>query len=109
MPVEPAITMSAQPTVEPGTAGEGIDRGAAIDLVATSYLFTTGPLALPVATLTPAVSDEEAQKVKDEFAVPAVSGPVPGELRHGNRLAHGGYHHRQGCRSHPRVRPASRS
>ncbi len=77
MPVEPAITMSAQPTVEPGTAGEGIDRGAAIDLVATSYLFTTGPLALPVATLTPAVSDEEAQKVKDEFAVPAVSGPVP--------------------------------
>lgn len=76
-PAEPQIVMSTAPEVVPGVAGEGVDQGAAVDLVASSYLFTTGPLALPTMSLAPGVTDEEAGKVRDEFAVPAVSAPVP--------------------------------
>jgi vancomycin resistance protein YoaR len=45
--------------------------------VVSSYLFTSGPIALPTMALTPVVSDEEAAKVRDNFAAPAVSAPLP--------------------------------
>ncbi len=74
---EPEITMDAeQPTITPGEDGEGIDRQASRDDIVASYLFTQGPLALPVTFLEPTVSDEEAQRVVEEYAQPAVSGPV---------------------------------
>lgn len=75
--VEPNIVMDPQtPTLERGEDGEGVDQPAAISTITGAYLFTTGPVDIPVTTLTPTVSDEDAQRVLDEFAVPAISGPV---------------------------------
>jgi vancomycin resistance protein YoaR len=75
--VEPVITMSTeQPTLEPGRNGEGVQQEEAADLVVSSYLFTAGPLDLPVGLLEPTVSDEEAERVLAEYAEPAISGPV---------------------------------
>ncbi len=76
-PVEPQITMDpVTPALTPGQPGEGIDRPAATQAIVSSYLLTTGPVELPITTLTPTVSDTEAQRVLAEFAEPAVSGPV---------------------------------
>ena len=75
--VEPLIEMDpTAPTLEPGADGQGIDQPAAEDLIVSSYLITTDPIELPVTALPPAVSQEEAQRVLEEYAVPAVSGPV---------------------------------
>lgn len=75
--VEPVITVTAeQPTLEPGQLGDGVQQQEAADLVRSSYLFTTGPIDLPVGPVDPTVSDEEAQRVLAEFAEPAVSAPV---------------------------------
>lgn len=75
--VEPTIVMDpTTPALERGADGLGVDQEAAVSTIAGAYLFTAGPIDIPVSTLQPTVSDEEAQRVLDEFAVPAVSGPV---------------------------------
>jgi vancomycin resistance protein YoaR len=75
--VEPAIEMDpVEPRLTDGAVGQGVDQDASPAVIAEAYLYTQGPLPMPQTTLTPTVSDEEAQRVLQEFAVPSVSGPV---------------------------------
>jgi vancomycin resistance protein YoaR len=56
--------------------GRTIDRDAAEDTVADSYLTVSGPVPLPVSTQDPVVGEEEVQRALAELAEPAMSGPV---------------------------------
>jgi vancomycin resistance protein YoaR len=78
-PVEPAIsfTKDAQAELEVGAPGAELDVPAAADQVAAAYFqvpVRTVPLAM--TTLPTQVSADEAQRVFDELAVPAVALPV---------------------------------
>lgn len=76
-PTEPTITFEElNPVVTNGAEGEGLDQEASKDLILSSYIVAEPALSLPVTNLQPTVSEEEAQRVRDEYAVPAVSAPV---------------------------------
>jgi vancomycin resistance protein YoaR len=82
-PEDPTIryTKRAAVRLTPGVPGQALDVPGAADLVAAAYLqlpITT--LALPMQQRPPAVSDEEAQRVVDELAEPAVGAPVALEV-----------------------------
>lgn len=76
-PVEPVLAYEGlQPVVTPGSAGQGVDLDAAVDLIADAYLSDANPVAIPEITVLPTVSQEQADEVRDGFATVAVSGPV---------------------------------
>jgi vancomycin resistance protein YoaR len=60
----------------PARTGLALDQPAAARTVTASYLRAPGPVALPVRTREPEISDAEADGVADGFARPAVSAPV---------------------------------
>jgi vancomycin resistance protein YoaR len=77
--VEPAITYSkrAVARLEPGTPGTSLDVPGAADTIAAAY-FQPPPrtIALPMNQTSPEVPTEEARRVFDELAQPAVADPV---------------------------------
>ena len=77
--VEPRITYTdeAVATLDVGVPGTSLDIPAAADVVSGVYFsLPYQTVALPMAAIPPTVSAEEAQKVFDELAVPAVALPV---------------------------------
>ncbi|MGN6576845.1 MAG: VanW family protein [Nocardioides sp.] len=60
--------------------GEVVDRAAAVDALAEAYLAGGGPVALPTTVQKPVITADEVSRAMDEFANPAVSGPVTIEL-----------------------------
>jgi vancomycin resistance protein YoaR len=57
--------------------GREVERDTSVDLVAESYLTQSAPIALPYEVTVPAVSEDEVTRAVEEFAEPAMSGPVP--------------------------------
>jgi vancomycin resistance protein YoaR len=53
-----------------------VDRPAAVDALAEAYLSGGGPVPLPTTVQKPQVDAAEVSRAMDEFANPAVSGPV---------------------------------
>ncbi len=70
-----AIAVPRQPR-----SGEVVDRQAAVDVLARAYLAGSGPVQLPTAVQEPEITGDEVSRAMDEFANPAVSGPVTIEL-----------------------------
>ena len=70
-----AIAVPRQPR-----SGEVVDRQAAVDAVLRAYLSDGGPVALPTTVQEPEITRDEVSRAMDEFANPAVSGPVTIEL-----------------------------
>jgi vancomycin resistance protein YoaR len=75
--VEPTVYYEDMaPVLTRAEDGRDIDIPAAVDAVATSYLETAGPVALPEVVLEPAVTNDEAEAFVTGPATTAVSGPV---------------------------------
>jgi len=76
-PVEGAVDF-VRGNVEATLPQEGrtVDRPAAVDEVADAYLVRSAPVSLPVETTDPTVTADEVERAVEEFAGPAVSGPV---------------------------------
>lgn len=78
-PVEPTIEYTKQASVrfEPGVPGAALDVPAASQAISAAYFqLPYAALELPMTAIAPTVSDTEAQRVRDELAVPAVALPV---------------------------------
>ncbi|MEI6372382.1 MAG: VanW family protein [Actinomycetes bacterium] len=60
----------------PGEAGRQIDQKAAAQAIKDAYLHSTKPVTLPVVVVQPAITTEEATKVLENVATPALSEPV---------------------------------
>jgi vancomycin resistance protein YoaR len=76
-PVEGAVAFSrgnAEATLPQD--GREVDRPAAVTEVADSYLVVNGPVPLPVVTTEAQVAEAEVERAMEEFARPAMSGPV---------------------------------
>ena len=75
-PVNPQILYKkGEADLVEGEKGMGLDRDNAPDDIAAAYL-RTDTVTLPPVELDPEISDEEAQKVFDEVAIPAISAPI---------------------------------
>jgi len=59
-----------------GRTGVVVDQAAAGELMEDAFLRTSRPIEIPVTSTEPQVTTAEMDKVVDEFAKPAVSGPV---------------------------------
>ncbi len=79
-PVEPTIAYSdsAKVLFEPGSVGTTLEPAGAAAAIQGAYLvaYPYSPVALPVTTTAPAVSDATAQQVVDTVAKPAVALPI---------------------------------
>ncbi|WP_435745911.1 VanW family protein [Nocardioides sp. SYSU DS0663] len=62
-------------TIEP-RVGEGVDGEAAREAVEAAYLSEDRTVELPLEELQPEIDEADVQEALDEFANPAVSGPV---------------------------------
>jgi vancomycin resistance protein YoaR len=60
--------------------GEVVDRTAAAKAVEAAYFHEDGPVALPTDEQQPEITKDDVSAAMDEFANPAVSGPVVIEL-----------------------------
>lgn len=56
--------------------GREVDRAEAATEVAESYLAVAGPVSLPITTRPAVVTEQEVRRALEEFAEPAMSGPV---------------------------------
>lgn len=56
-------------------AGSGLDTNAAAEAVRASFL-TDAPVELTTTAITPAIDDDDVRAAVDDFANPALSGPV---------------------------------
>lgn len=76
--VEGAVAFG-EGTIEATLPQEGrvVDRAAAVDDVADSYLVRSAPVELPVDSTPIVVTEAEVNRALDEFAEPAMSAPVP--------------------------------
>lgn len=75
--VEPNVFYEGMtPVLTPAEDGRDIDIPGAVEAVASAYLVTTDPVALPEVILEPAVTNDEAQEFVDGPATIAVSAPV---------------------------------
>lgn len=75
-PVEPTIEVRGTTAVlVPGANGSGLDQPASAEALASAYLVTDEPVALPVVETTPTVSQEKAEEAL-AAANTAVSAPV---------------------------------
>ena len=78
VPVEGAVAFEAGQVVATlPQEGRTVDRPAAVEEVADSYLTVAAPVALPVETEPTVVSAAEVQRAVSEFAQPAMSAPIP--------------------------------
>ena len=75
--VEGRITFAnGQPVVTAPREGRGFDVAAASAAVSSGYLRVSGPIVLPVNTLTPLATPEALQDALEQLARPAVSAPI---------------------------------
>ena len=75
--VEAKITFkNAKPVARQPKAGLVVDRGATVEALRNAYLVTDKPIDIPTAAVEPAVDAAGLAKVMDEFAKPAMAGPV---------------------------------
>lgn len=75
--VEAQITFKkAKPVPRQPKAGLVVDRDATVEAIRDAYLVTKKPVDIPTAVVEPAVDAAGLAKAMDEFAKPAVSGPV---------------------------------
>lgn len=75
--VEAKITFkNAKPVARQPKAGLAVDRDATVEAMKTAYLVTDKPIDIPTAAVEPAVDAAGLTKAMDEFAKPAVAGPV---------------------------------
>ena len=75
--VEGRITFAdGQPVVTAPREGRGFDVAAAAAAVSSGYLRVSGPIVLPVNTLTPLATPEALQNALEQYARPAVSAPI---------------------------------
>lgn len=75
--VEPTVYYEEMvPILTRAQDGRDIDLPVSVETIATSYLTTTGPVALPEVVLEPAVTNAEAEEFVAGPATVAVSGPV---------------------------------
>jgi vancomycin resistance protein YoaR len=76
-PVDAAVvyrgTKIKQKNAREGTA---LRQDSAAATITSSFLKVTGPIALPADITQPAITDDEADKVVDTFAKPAISAPI---------------------------------
>jgi vancomycin resistance protein YoaR len=56
--------------------GVALRQDAAAATITSGFLKVTGPIALPADITQPAITDEEAGKVVDTFAKPAIASPI---------------------------------
>jgi vancomycin resistance protein YoaR len=56
--------------------GIALRQDPAAATITSSFLKVTGPIALPADITQPAITDEEADKVVDTFAKPAIAAPI---------------------------------
>ena len=79
--VEPTVHYEEMtPVLTPAEDGRDIDLPGAVETIATNYLVTSGPIALPEVILEPAVTNEEAEEFVAGPATIAVSAPVTIEV-----------------------------
>lgn len=75
--VEAKITFkNAKPVARQPKAGLVVDRDATVEVMKTAYLVTDKPIDILTAAVEPAVDAAGLTKAMDEFAKPAVAGPV---------------------------------
>jgi vancomycin resistance protein YoaR len=75
--VEGRITFAnGQPEVTAPREGRGFDAAAAAAAVSSGYLRVSGPIVLPINTLTPLATPEALQDALEQLARPAVSAPI---------------------------------
>ena len=75
--VEAKITFkNAKPVARQPKAGLVVDRDATVEAMRTAYLVTDRPIDIPTAVAEPAVDSAALAKAMDEFAKPAMAGPV---------------------------------
>ena len=73
--------VDGQPRPVVPAEGRTLDRAAATRELRDAYLRTTGPVALPVVTVQPSISEAQVQAAIDEYAEPALSAPITVRLR----------------------------
>jgi vancomycin resistance protein YoaR len=56
--------------------GVALRQDSAATTITSSFLKVTGPIALPADITQPAITDDEADKVVDTFAKPAIASPI---------------------------------
>ena len=101
-PVEPTLSVSGgKATLTPGVPGVELDQQATRDLVVDRLLEPRESLTLPLLTVSPAVTDEAAQRARACEGGDRGAGDRPGRRSHGDNPALRG---RQG----PEFRPAGR-
>ena len=76
-PVNAAVAYRST-KIKQKNAQEGIAlrQDPAAATITSSFLKVTGPIALPADITQPAITDEEADKVVDTFAKPAIAAPI---------------------------------
>ena len=76
-PVDAAVAYRGT-KIKQKNAREGIAlrHDSAAATITSSFLKVTGPIALPADITQPAITDDEADKVVDTFAKPAIASPV---------------------------------
>jgi hypothetical protein len=70
------VVKGVTPSVVPPVDGSSLQVPEAATAVTDSYVRTRLAVELPMATVTPAVSLQEAERVRDEVAVKALSAPI---------------------------------
>ena len=79
--VEPTVYYEDMtPVLTPAEDGRDIDIPAAVEDIASTYLLSSGPVALPEVIVEPAVSNEQAEEFVAGPATIAVSAPVTIEV-----------------------------
>jgi len=75
--IEAQITFKdAKPVDRQPKAGLVVDRDATVEAIRSAYLVTKKPVEIPTTVVEPAVDAAALAESMDEFAKPAVSGPV---------------------------------
>ena len=76
-PVDAAVAYRGT-KIKQKNAREGIAlrQDSAAATITSSFLKVTGPIALPADITQPAITDDEADKVVDTFAKPAIASPI---------------------------------
>ena len=76
-PVEGAVGFAdGVPVPTEAVTGRTLDQAGSADAVAEAFPLPEAPVALPVAEVEPVVTQAEVDRAMQEFAVPAMSGPV---------------------------------
>jgi vancomycin resistance protein YoaR len=80
---------SARPsaTLKPAQDGTALRRDEAAEALKQAFLKDNSTVVLPVDRAPAAISDAEAQQVRKDFAVPAVSGPVEAKVGQAGQLS----------------------